>query len=95
MRHALNELRTHAQNVFSAALIASDPGAAVKTNLRLRGDRLDVAGRAYELALIGRIFVAGCGKASAPMASAVEALFGDKIADGVVHVRWSTATGSR
>ena len=88
MKPSLNELRTHARNIFSAALIASDPGAAVKTNLRLRGDRLHVAGRAYELALIRRIFVAGCGKASAPMASAVEALLGDKIADGVIVVKY-------
>ena len=85
---SLNELRTHARNVFSAALIASDPGAAVKTNLRLRGDRLHVAGRDYELASVRHIFVAGCGKASAPMASAVEELLGDKIADGVIVVKY-------
>ena len=88
MKPSLNELRTHARNIFSAALIASEPNAAVQTHLRLRGDRLHVAGRAYEFASIRRIFVAGCGKASAPMASAVEALLGDKIADGVIVVKY-------
>ncbi len=88
MKPSLNELRAHARNIFSAALIASEPSAAVKTHLRLRGDRLHVAGRAYEFASIRRIFVAGCGKASAPMASAVEALLGDKIADGVIVVKY-------
>ena len=85
---SLNELRTHARTIFSAALIASDPGAAVKRNLRLHGDQLYVAGRAYELASIRNIFVTGCGKASAPMASAVEELLGDKIADGVIVVKY-------
>src|SRR5258705_2408938 len=85
---SLNELRTHARTIFSAALIASDPGAAVKRNLRLRGDQLYVAGRAYELASIRNIFVAGCGKASAPMASAVEELLGDKIGDGVIVAKY-------
>src|SRR5258707_12144614 len=81
---SLNELRTHARTIFSAALIASDPGAAVKRNLRLHGDQLYVAGRAYQLASIRNIFVTGCGKASAPMASAVEEFLGDKIAQGAM-----------
>jgi hydroxypyruvate reductase len=85
---SLAELRTHARNIFAAALAAVDPYTAIKTNVNLDGDHLRAGERSYDLRLFDNIFVAGCGKASARMALALEDLLGDRIAEGIVVVKY-------
>src|ERR1044071_2234763 len=85
---SLAELRTHARNIFAAALAAADPHTAVKANLALDGERLRAGDRSYDLSRFDSVLVAGCGKASARMASALEDLLGDRIAAGIVVVKY-------
>ena len=80
-RHA--ELRT----IFSAALAAVEPRAAMLRFLRRDGTRLLVDDWQHDLGAVGRVVVIGAGKASAAMAQAVEQVIGDRIDHGVVVVK--------
>jgi hydroxypyruvate reductase len=59
----------------------------VRRALRLDGDRLQAGPLRLDLARIDRVVVLGCGKASAAMAHAVEAVLGDRISGGFVVVK--------
>lgn len=80
--------RAAALDVLEAALDAVEPGAAVRRALQYDGDRLAVGGRDYDLARFRRVWVVGAGKASGPMAAAVEDLLGDRVAGGHVTVKY-------
>jgi len=74
--------------ILAAAVRAVEPGTAVRRAISLRGDRLRVGGRPYDLSRIRRIVVVGAGKASAPMAAAVEQVLGARISGGLVVVKY-------
>jgi hydroxypyruvate reductase len=80
----LNEHLLH--QVLRAALDAVEPGQAVRTALRIDAGALIAADRSYPLREVRRVLVVGAGKASAPMAAAIEDLV--DVADGVVVVRY-------
>ena len=86
MSMKMNEqsLRSSAKNIFRFALKAVDPFYAIKKRLKLDEDNLWVGGSLYRLEDIRRIWVIGAGKASAPMAQAVEKILGPRIHKGVV-----------
>ncbi|GAB4260973.1 MAG: glycerate kinase [Deferrisomatales bacterium] len=79
--------------MFRAAVAAADPRRAVEAHVRLEDDVLRVDGVEGEVGIPlprpgeGRILVIGAGKGSAPMAQALEALLGDRIAGGLVCVK--------
>lgn len=81
------ENRARALEVMAAALAAVDPQQAVHRHVRRQGDLLEVEGRAYDLRRYRRIYVVGGGKASAPMAAALEELLGDRLTGGIVNVK--------
>lgn len=70
--------RTQARQIFNAALKAADPKAAVLAHLSPDEPLLRRA---------KRIFLLGAGKASAPMAQAVEKICGRRIAAGCIVVK--------
>jgi glycerate 2-kinase len=71
---ALN-LRKSASQLFQAALKAADPAEAVRRHF------------SPPPASYKRIFVVGAGKASAPMAQAVEKMLGQRIAGGLINIK--------
>ena len=79
--------------VQSAALNAVDPGRAIRRHLHREGDVLLVAGRRYDLAQFEQIWVAGGGKAAAPMVAALAELLGDRLTGGVAVTKYGH-TGS-
>jgi glycerate 2-kinase len=85
---SLRQLRAHAREIFRAGLTAADPLDAVKKSVRLRNDHLQLANRSYALSRIRNILITGCGKAAARMALAIEDLLGDRVAGGVVVVKY-------
>ncbi|MHB0868895.1 MAG: glycerate kinase type-2 family protein [Chloroflexota bacterium] len=87
--------RRAALEVLSAALDAADPGKAVKRFLQLQGDTLQVAGRSYDLRGYDRVLVVGAGKAGSSMASAVEEVLGDRVAGGIVNVKYGHVAPTR
>ena len=73
--------------VMLAALTAVEPGEAVRRALQRDGDTLTVRNQTYNLADYDRVVVVGAGKASAPMAAAVEEIVGDRCSAGLVVVK--------
>ena len=86
--HLRERLRRDALAIFSAGLKAADPDAAISRLVRRQGEMLEVAGHRYDLSQFQNIYIVGAGKASAPMAQSVEALIEDRIARGVVIVKY-------
>jgi hydroxypyruvate reductase len=73
--------------VLAAALAAVEPGAAVRRAFEAN---------TYNLNRFSRVLVVGAGKASAPMAAAVEEVVGGRIpVEGVVTVRYGHAAPTR
>lgn len=81
-------MRDDAVSIFYAGLDAVEPNAAVKNYCRLDGNQLSVGDRTYDLSKFTNLFVIGAGKASAPMAAAIEDLVGDRITRGIVNVKY-------
>ncbi len=73
--------------VLAAALKAVDPAQAVRNCVRRQDSRLEVGDNAYDLDSFKRILVVGAGKASGPMAQALEEILGDRLEGGVVNVK--------
>ena len=73
--------------VLSASIQAVQPGAAVRNFLIRSGNRLKVVDHDYDLASFQRVFLVGCGKAGAPMATAVQEILADRLSGGVVIVK--------
>jgi len=77
-----------AMDLVRGALAAVEPAAAVREHVRRDGDILTIDRRAYDLREIDHIYMVGAGKAAAPMAQAIEEIVGDRLADGVISVRY-------
>ena len=73
--------------VLAAALKAVDPAQAVRNCVRREGARLVVGDSTYDLDAYRRILVVGAGKASGPMAQALEEILGERLEGGVVNVK--------
>jgi hydroxypyruvate reductase len=77
-------LRASAKKIFRFSLKAVDPYYAIKKQIKLHEDNLWVGRSLYRLKDTRRILVIGAGKASAPMAQAVEKILGPRIRKGMV-----------
>ncbi|MFQ5893757.1 MAG: glycerate kinase [Nitrospinota bacterium] len=89
-------LRAHARAIFEAGVQAADAAEAVESALGIEGESLVVGPAEAEvcrvdLAACRRIVLVGAGKASAPMARAVEALLGDRVDEGLIVVKYDHA----
>jgi len=71
---------------LEAALSAADPKVAVKSNVKLEGNMLQIMREKYTLNDFDSIYVIGAGKASGHMAEALFDILGDKITDGFVII---------
>ncbi len=69
-------LKEHAEQIFKEGIKAVDPYEAVKRAVESRIENL------------GDIYVIGAGKATAPMAKAIEDMFGERIKKGVIVVKY-------
>ncbi|MEA3417017.1 MAG: glycerate kinase [Thermodesulfobacteriota bacterium] len=82
------KIRKDAEEIFYSGLRAVDPGAAVRRYCRIEGNHLFIGDKSCNLSRIKNIFVVGAGKATAPMAAEIESLLGDRIAKGVINVKY-------
>ncbi|WP_457550565.1 glycerate kinase type-2 family protein, partial [Archaeoglobus sp.] len=67
----------------------SDPYKAVTNSVKLEGDVLKVGDKSFPIK--GKVYVLGFGKASCPMAKALEDLMGEKIEEGLVITKYGYA----
>ena len=77
------------EEIYLAGLKAVDPEEAVRLNVHLTGDHLQVGERSYPLASFKRIIVTGFGKGTAPMAKALEEILGDRLTEGWITVKYN------
>ncbi|UCG65943.1 MAG: glycerate kinase [Deltaproteobacteria bacterium] len=76
------------EHILRAGLKAVDPERAVRKYVRRKGNRLFVGDRSYALDRFKRILLIGAGKGTAPMAKALEEIFGDYLTDGWIIVKY-------
>lgn len=79
----MSPTKEHALAIYHAALDAVRADTLVKRSANRTGDMLLAGGREYSLAA-GHVLVVGAGKASAPMAAAIEDILGDRLTSGIV-----------
>jgi len=89
----ISAMRKDAEEIFSRALQAVEPGAAVMRYCRLDGERLGIGHRTYSLDQYENMFVVGAGKATAPMAAAIERILAKRITGGIVIVKYGHVAG--
>jgi glycerate-2-kinase len=86
--HGERELRALALDVIEHALVASDPYRAVRERVTRDGDALLIDGRIVPLPQDGKVLFIGAGKASYPIAKAVEEILGDRLTEGLVICKY-------
>lgn len=84
----LTSMRQEAQQIFAQAVSAVHPQNIMANQISLKGQTLRIGGHSYSLARFKRIFVAGCGKASAAMAAGLEKILGARINAGLINVKY-------
>ena len=88
LSHGNTRLRRAALNIIEAALAEADPYQAVRRLVTRNGDQLRIGRLRVALPPERRIFLLGGGKATFPIAKALEDLLGDRIEDGVVVCKY-------
>lgn len=88
LAHGHEKLRRIALDIVDHALAKADPYKAVKELVRLEGDVLLVGELRLDLKEHGRIFLLGTGKATYPIAKALEEILGNRIEDGVIICKY-------
>lgn len=89
----LRGMRSDAERIFCAGVGRVDPYEGVRRFVRRVGERLSVGqegteGIGLDLERFDRVLVVGAGKATAPMAKALEDLLGEGINEGVITVKY-------
>jgi glycerate 2-kinase len=80
--------RKAAEAIFKYAVASVQPEKLVEGAVIRKGNQLYIQNQTIDLTQFKRIFVMGAGKASAPMAQAIEEIIGDKIDRGLVIVKY-------
>jgi hydroxypyruvate reductase len=88
-------MRNDAVEIFNKGLQAVEPGAAVRKYCRLENNTLFVDNKRYDLSQYSKLFVIGAGKASSPMAEALESILGKRITNGLINVKYGHVTELR
>jgi len=88
LSHGNIELRAVALDIIDHALVHVDPYRATRNLVRVDGKYLAVGELSFDLNEHKRIFLLGGGKATYPIARALEDLLGERITDGVVICKY-------
>lgn len=87
MRGPRSRLRGHALDILEAGLARGVPGYGTRAKVRRDGNMLTIDGEAYDLDAYDRVRVLGIGKASFPIAEALEDILGPYLADGLLVLK--------
>lgn len=84
LSHGPVALKSLVLDCLEAGLRRADPARAVYETVKLEGETLLVKGQKIPLSQDQRIILLGAGKASYPIAKALESILGERIIDGVI-----------
>jgi len=87
LSHGNVEGRRLVLEMVESGLEAVDSYAATKRLVKFTGRTITVGDLTCQLSEIGDIYVVGAGKATFPIAKALEDILGDRIRDGVINVK--------
>jgi glycerate-2-kinase len=87
LSHGDRRLRRMALRIIEKALEAANPYHAAKELVHLDGKSLRVGPHTFDLSKKGSIYVLGAGKATFPIAQALEEVLGDRITRGVIALK--------
>ncbi len=93
--HGNRDLRRAALDIVEHALHRVNPYRATRELVSLEGAILHVGQLDFDLSQRGDIYVLGAGKASLPIAQALEDVLGDRIRDSLVVVKEGQETSTR
>jgi len=85
--HGCKEERKVVLDIVEHALRAADPYVATKKLVKLHGEALTVGPLRFDLSRRGNIYVLGAGKATFPIAKALEEILGERITEGLIIVK--------
>jgi len=88
LSHGNIKIRKAALDIIEYSLEKADPYIATKNLVSLKNNNLHVGSLTFNLHNHKRIFVLGAGKATFPIAKALEEVLGDKITDGVIICKY-------
>lgn len=88
LSHGNVKIRQAALDIIDYALEKADPYIATKNLVSLKNNNLHVGSLTFNLHDHKRIFILGAGKATFPIAKALEEILGDKITDGIVICKY-------
>ncbi len=89
----MSKAREDLKAIYMAAIAAVNPVTAVETHVKRKDNALHLLSgghiiKEFDLSRFRRVIVTGAGKATAPMARAVEALIGDRLDEGLICVKY-------
>jgi glycerate 2-kinase len=87
LSHGFKAGREKVIDIVTAALDGVNARRAVKDKVRLVGDILKIEEQSFNLRNYRHIYVIGSGKATFPLATAMEDILGDRITDGFISVK--------
>ncbi|MGD9030479.1 MAG: glycerate kinase [Anaerolineae bacterium] len=85
--HGPHELRQAAIDIIECAIRAADPYSTTLDLLTMDDDHLQVGEIGYDLREWDHVYVIGAGKATQPIAMALEELLGGRLSDGLVILK--------
>ena len=88
LSHGNMKVRKAALDIIEYALKKADPYQATKKLVKTKGDILHVGKLCFDLKDHPHIFLLGAGKATYPIARALDDLLGDRINDGVIICKY-------
>ncbi len=87
LSHGFIKGREKALDSAEHALQCLDPLAAIKRYVTLDGNLLQVSEDVFNLNNVNKIYAIGAGKATYPLAVALEEILGDRITDGFIAIK--------
>ena len=88
LSHGNIKIRKAALDIIDYSLEKADPYVATKNLISLKNNNLHVGNLTFNLHDHKRIFILGAGKATFPIAKALEEILGEKITDGIVICKY-------
>lgn len=85
--HGYQKGRKAALDIIESALGATDPYVATRNLIGLKGEILTVGSLRFDLSQRGNIYVLGAGKATFPIARALDEILSERIARGLIIVK--------
>ena len=87
LAHGFKAGREKAIDIVTAALDGVNARRALKRKMKIVGDVLKIEDQSFDLNNYNRIYAIGSGKATFPLAVALEDILGDRITEGFISVK--------